>query len=264
MADAAVLTSGASRWYNFYVEGLNWLVRNVPIDGLYLDDVAYDRTILKRMRKVLDRARPGCLIDLHSNTGFSIGPANQYTEFFPYVNRLWFGESFNYDAMTPVQWLVECSGIPFGLMGDMLQDGGNRWRGMLFGMTARLPWANSEPRPVWKVWDEFGIGQARMLGWWEPDCPVRTGRDDVLATAYVKPGKTLVALASWAPEKTDARLQFDWKALGLDASKARLTAPEIRDFQPAREWRADEPITVEPKRGWLIYVSPQMRTTPPL
>ena len=86
----------------------------------------------------------------------------------------------------------------------------------------------------------------------------------VLATAYVKPGKTLVALASWAPEKTDARLQFDWKALGLDASKARLTAPEIRDFQPAREWRADEPITVEPKRGWLIYVSPQMRTTPPL
>ena len=264
VADAAVLTSGASRWYNFYVEGLNWLVRNVPIDGLYLDDVAYDRTILKRMRKVLDRARPGCLIDLHSNTGFSIGPANQYTEFFPYVNRLWFGESFNYDAMTPVQWLVECSGIPFGLMGDMLQDGGNRWRGMLFGMTARLPWANSEPRPVWKVWDEFGIGQARMLGWWEPDCPVRTGRDDVLATAYVKPGKTLVALASWAPEKTDARLQFDWKALGLDASKARLTAPEIRDFQPAREWRADEPITVEPKRGWLIYVSPQMRTTPPL
>ena len=118
--DAAILTSGASRWYNFYVEGLNWLVRNIPIDGLYLDDVAFDRTILKRMRRVLDRARPGCLIDLHSNTLFSIGPANQYTEFFPYVNRLWFGEGFKYDAMSPEQWLVECSGIPFGLMGDML------------------------------------------------------------------------------------------------------------------------------------------------
>ena len=171
VVDAAILTSGASRWYNFYVEGINWLARNVPIDGLYLDDVAYDRTILKRVRKVLDRARPGCLIDLHSNTLFSMGPANQYTEFFPYVNRLWFGEGFNYDAMSPEQWLVECSGIPFGLMGDMLQDGGNRWRGMLFGMTARLPWPNSDPRPVWKVWDEFGIGEARMMGWWETDCP---------------------------------------------------------------------------------------------
>ena len=255
VVDAAILTSGASRLYNFYVEGINWLARNVPIDGLYLDDVAYDGTILKRVRKVLDRARPGCLIDLHSNTGFSIGPANQYTEFFPYVNRLWFGEGFNYDAMSPVQWLVECSGIPFGLMGDMLEGGGNRWRGMLFGMTARLPWAASEPRPVWKVWDEFGIGDSRMVGWWEKECPVRTGREDVLATAYVKPGKTLVALASWAPEKADVRLQFDWKALGLDPGKARLVAPEIKDFQPAKEWRLDESITVEPKRGWLIYVT---------
>jgi hypothetical protein len=253
--DAAIVTSGASRLYNFYVEGINWLARKVPIDGLYLDDVAYDGTILKRVRKVLDRARPGCLIDLHSNTEFSIGPANQYTEFFPYVDRLWFGEGFHYDAMSPVQWLVECSGIPFGLMGDMLQDGGNRWRGMLFGMTARLPWAVSGPRPVWKIWDEFGIGESRMLGWWEKECPVRTGREDVLATAYVKPGKTLIALASWAPEKADVRLQVDWKALGLDPSKARLVAPEIKDFQPAKEWRMEEPITVEPKRGWLIYVT---------
>jgi hypothetical protein len=255
VVDAAILTSGASRWYNFYVEGINWLARNVPIDGLYLDDVAYDRTILKRVRKVLDRARPGCLIDLHSNTGFSKGPANQYTEFFPYVNRIWFGESFDYDAMSPEQWLVECSGIPFGLMGDMLEGGGNRWRGMVFGMTARLPWPNSDPRPVWRVWDEFGIGEARMLGWWEEDCPVRTGREDVLATAYVRPGKTLVALASWAPAKTEVRLQVDWKALGLDASKARLVAPEIKDFQPAKAWRLDDPIPVEPKRGWLIYVA---------
>jgi hypothetical protein len=94
-----------------------------------------------------------------------------------------------------------------------------------------------------------------MMGWWEPDCPIRTGRADVLATAYVKPDKTLVALASWAPEKTEVRLQADWKALGLDASKARLVAPEVKDFQPAKTWRVDEPITVEPKRGWLVYVA---------
>jgi hypothetical protein len=253
--DAAILTSGASRWYNFYVEGINWLARIVPIDGLYLDDVAYDRTILKRVRKVLDRARPGCLIDLHSNTLFSIGPANQYTEFFPYVNRLWFGEGFKYDQMSPEQWLVECSGIPFGLMGDMLEGGGNPWRGMLFGMTLRLPWPGFGPRELWKVWDDFGIGNARMLGWWETNCPVRTGREDVLATAYVKPGKTLIALASWAPAKADVRLQPDWKALGLEPAKARLLAPEIKDFQPAGQWRLDEPIPVPPNRGWLIYLT---------
>ncbi len=139
-------------------------------------------------------------------------------------------------------------------MGDMLQDGGNRWRGMLFGMTARLPWPSADPRPVWKVWDEFGIGKARMRGWWEKDCPVRTGREDVLATAYVKPGKTLVALASWAPATTAVRLQIDWKALGLEREQSpargaggeglptgQILAPGRADHRRAQAWLADLP-----------------------
>ena len=35
--------------------GCDWLAENVGIDGLYLDDVAFDRTTMKRVRKVLDR-----------------------------------------------------------------------------------------------------------------------------------------------------------------------------------------------------------------
>ncbi|MBI2301402.1 MAG: hypothetical protein HYU66_21055 [Armatimonadetes bacterium] len=76
-ACAAIVNSGTSRWYNYYLEGLGWLVRHAQIDGLYNDDVSYDRRIMKRVRKILDRNRPGCMIDLHSNTGFSHGPANQ-------------------------------------------------------------------------------------------------------------------------------------------------------------------------------------------
>ncbi len=52
---------GDSRWYNYYIEGLAWLVKNVDIDGLYLDDVTYDRRTVKRIRKVLDNEKPGCL-----------------------------------------------------------------------------------------------------------------------------------------------------------------------------------------------------------
>ncbi len=41
--DAALVTTGVSRLHNYYVEGLAWLLENVQIDGLYLDDVGYDR-----------------------------------------------------------------------------------------------------------------------------------------------------------------------------------------------------------------------------
>lgn len=258
--DAAVITSGQSRWYNYYIEGLNWLVKNVDIDGLYLDDVSFDRSMLKRMRKVMDAAKPGCLLDLHSNTGFSKGPANQYAEYFPFINKLWFGESFIYDKMAPENWMVEVSGIPFGLMGDMLHGGGNPWQGMVYGMTVRYPWytegVNCDPREIWKVWDSFGIADAKMMGYWDSFCPVKTDNPNVLATAYVKKGKVLIALASWAPSKIDVKLIIDWKALGINPKKITLNTPEIAGFQNSKKYGINESVTVEPTKGWLILIEP--------
>lgn len=246
----AVVNSGASRWYNYYLEGLAWLLKNIEIDGLYLDDVSYDRHIIKRMRKIMNRLRPGSLIDLHSCEGFSCGPANQYLEFFPFIDSLWFGEMFDYDA-APDYWLTEISGIPYGLMGDMLQDGGNRWRGMVYGMTARFPHGEqADPRPMWKVWDEFGIDQAEMRGYWHPACPVRPDRDDVKATAYLRDGKTLIALASWAPEPVTVRLQIDWQALGM--APTGLMAPEVENFQPSASFEPNEAISIETGKGWVL------------
>ena len=258
LKDAAIINSGLSRWHNYYLEGLNWLVKNVGIDGLYLDDVAFDRTTMKRIRKILDRGRPGCLIDLHSanqynpRDGFA-SSANLYLEHFPYLNRLWFGEYFDYDS-APDYWLVEISGIPFGLLGEMLQDGGNPWRGMIYGMTNRLPWSGQDPARIWKVWDKFGIAEAAMIGYWSPSCPVRTDDPNVLATVYVKKGSALVSLASWAGEPVSCRLIVDWKALGLSESDARFQAPGIPDFQPQQDFKPGDPIPVEPGKGWLLVL----------
>jgi hypothetical protein len=257
-ADASFVTSGESRWYNSYVEGLGWLAGNLDIDGLYLDDVSYDRHILQRMRRVMDARKPGCMIDLHSNTEFSKGPANQYLEFFPYLDRLWFGESFNYGRMRPDEWLVQTSGIPFGVMGEMLADGGNPWRGALYGMPSRLPWLTnnikSDPRPVWGLWDRFGIRDARMSGYWESDCPVKTDRDDILATVYQQPGRALVAIASWAGSPADIRLRIDWQRLGIDPAKAVIFAPNARGFQKFMKWDTGAPISVAPGKGWLVFI----------
>ncbi|MDP4130406.1 MAG: DUF6067 family protein, partial [Bacteroidota bacterium] len=255
--DAAILTGIDSRWYNYYTEGLRWLVRNTGIDGVYLDDVAFDRSMLKRMRKVMDREKPGCLIDLHSNTGFSKGPATQYAEYFPYLNKLWFGESFQYDKMPPANWLVEVSGIPFGLMGDMLQGGGNPWRGMVYGMTVRYPWytegVNCDPRAIWKIWDQFGIARSKMIGYWSKSNLIATSDSSVLATAYIKNDRMLIALASWAKDPVQVRLNINWNKIGWKPEES-LTAPAIENYQPAATFKRNELIPVNPTKGWLLII----------
>lgn len=257
-SDAALLTSGDSRWYNYYIEGLHWLIKHTDIDGLYLDDVSYDRDMLKRMRRVMDAVKPSCILDLHSNTGFSKGPAAQYTEFFPYINKLWFGESFQYDKMPPANWLVEVSGIPFGLMGDMLHSGGNPWRGMVYGMTVRFPWftegVNCDPRDIWKVWDDFGIEKAKMIGYWDPQKAISTNNPDVLATAYMRQDKLLLSIASWAKETAKVKLNIDWNKIGWEPGANKLIAKKINGFQEGAVFGTTDEITMEPGKGWLLEI----------
>ena len=261
--DNCLINTGLSRWHNYYLEGLNWLIRNVGIEGLYLDGIGYDREIMKRVRKVMQRSGRDCLIDFHSGNNFhpeyGLGNcANQYMEEFPCIDSLWFGEDFNYNE-TPEYWLVEIAGIPYGLFGEMLQGGGNPWRGMLFGMTGRLGYGG-DPEPMWKVWDEFGIQEAKMIGFWDTRCPAQTGRKDVLATAYVKDGKALIAVASWATNTVTVRLQIDSAALGIDPTKMNLYAPLIERFQPEAHFKPGEGIPVSPGRGWLLLADQQPRT----
>ncbi|HEU0124821.1 MAG TPA: glycoside hydrolase domain-containing protein, partial [Flavobacterium sp.] len=252
--------SGMNRWHNYYVEGMNWLTQNVGIDGIYLDDVAFDRITMKRIKRVLTKdGHPG-IIDLHSanqynkSDGFN-NSANLYMEHFPYINKLWFGEYFDYEKNQPDFFLTEVSGIPFGLMGEMLQDGGNPWRGMVYGMTNRLPWSDgADPRQIWKLWDSFGIKGSEMIGYWSENCPVKTNNDKVLATVYKKNGKTLISIASWADADTKVKLTIDWKKLGINPSKATITAPEVLKFQPAQTFNANDEIPVSKGKGWLLIV----------
>lgn len=259
-ADAAILTTESdSRWYNYYIEGLAWFIRNLDLDGIYMDDVSFDRRILKRIRRAMESVKPGCLIDLHSNTGFSRGPATQYTEFFPYVDKLWFGESFVYNKMSPANYLVEASGIPFGLTGDMLQSCGNPWLGMQYGMTSRDGWHTEgnicNPRPIWKIWDEFGIADARMKGFWDKEPAVTTSDEAVKATAYIKKGeKALLSLGNYSDEVKNVQLNLDWQQLGLKPEQVKLVCPEIPDFQEAKEWNTGDTVRVDPKKGHLIYI----------
>ena len=93
-----------------------------------------------------------------------------------------------------------------------------------------------------------------MIGYWVSECPVKTDHQDVIATVYRRPEKVLVAIASWAKASVECRLNIDWGALGMEASKGRISAPAIKDFQEAASFKPSDVIPIETGRGWLIFI----------
>lgn len=267
--DLAVITTPDSRWNNFYLAGLDYLIKKTGIDGLYIDDTALDRKSMQRARRILDAdGNTGRRVDMHSWNHFNTlakwaSSSIAFMELYPYYDRLWHGEGFN-PNMPPEYWLVEMSGIPYGLMSEMLNGGGNPWRGMLFGMTQRWPWSG-DPRALWKIMDCFGIADSEFIGWWDPACPVRTGHPEVKASVYRKQGKTLIALASWAAGGAKVKLDLDWKALGLDPQKTMLWAPAVQGFQNESVFAAAGAIPVAAGKGWLLIAdeTPRQPTAAP-
>lgn len=255
LLDLAVITTPDSRLDNFYCEGLAFTLRETDFDGVYIDDTSLGRKGFQRAHRIFEAAGKPLLADMHSWSHMQDLAGNTpslycFMQNLPYYHRLWLGEGFNYDT-PPDYWLVEISGIPFGLMGEMLQDGGNPWRGMAFGMTQRLGWSG-DPRPLWKLWDEFGMAGTTMSGWWSADCPVVTDHPQVKASVYWKAGRALIALASWAPAPAGVRLKVDWAALGFASAPATLRAPEVEKFQPGTAFAAGAAIPVQPGKGWLL------------
>jgi len=249
--DAAISQRFLSRWHNYYIEGLNWLLRNKCFYSLYLDGIGYDRDIMKRVARVMSRYDPNYRIEHHqcTNPTGTMSVINRDLEHMPYVTELWYGESFNYNK-PPDYWLVEVSGLPFGVTGEMLDNTGtiNMWRGMIYGITGRIRGREH----IWKLWDDFGIADAEMLGYWDDKCPVKTDCKDVLATVYRKPDKTLIALATWSRKDEQVRLTIDWKALGLDPAAVKLHAPTVPGMQEARTFQPDEPIPIKKAGGWFL------------
>jgi hypothetical protein len=261
--EASVVAAPSSRFNNYFLEGVRWLLENTGMDGLYFDDVAFDRSIMKRCRKVLDRDHPHCTIDLHSWNYYKnnnnddpmlagVGNSmNLYIDNFAFIDRIWFGEGFDYD-IAPDAWLVEVSGIPFGMMGEMLQNGGNPWRGMVYGMTGRPPY--EDPSAMWNLWNKFGMLDAVMVGWWNADCPVKTNHPGIRATVFKRPHKIMVSIGSWADADADITLEIDYAALGLDPARMTWHAPGIPKFQEEKILTPDKPVHIPAGKGLIIII----------
>ena len=256
--DASILNKGTSRWTNYYIEGINWLAKNNSIDGLYLDDIAFSRSTVKRIANVFSMNRDSFVIDLHSANQFNIrdgyiNSAFLYMEHFPFVSRLWFGEYFEYE-LEPDYWMTEVSGIPFGLTGEMLEKGGRPYHGLIYGMTTRV-YHKYNPGNIWKIFDDFGISDSRMIGYWVDYSPIKVDNTKIKCTIYKRDDKVLISLASWSKKDEDVNLLIDWEDINLNPLYSELISPEIENLQDYKKYRIGEKIKLEANGGLVLMLS---------
>lgn len=258
MQDLSVITTPESRMYNFYVAGLNWMVHHLHIDGIYIDDCSLDRTTIRRVRKILDDNRTDANIDMHSWNHFNqyggwASCMNLYMSLFPYIDQLWIGEGRNYNT-PPDYWLVEISGIPFGVPSEMLQGGGNPWRGMVYGMTNRAGWTGTPPDNIWKFWDKYDIKDKTMIGYWDPNNPVSVNDDSVKVTVYKGKNSTLLAVGNFGSTNQTCSLHIDYAKLGYDPLKCIIVIPAIERYQDSQRLQTLRDLNIPAKKGYLMVV----------
>jgi hypothetical protein len=256
--DLSVITTPDSRWNNFYISGLEWMTQKMNLDGVYIDDSALDRITLRRARKVIDRARPAGRIDIHSWNHFNnwagfTNCMNLYMDLLPYTDLTWIGEDRNYNRM-PDHWLIEVSGIPYGLPGQMLQGGGNPWRGMVYGITNRAGWGG-DPSFIWEFWDKYEIQKKEMIGYWDKNNPVSVDNELVKATVYKGETDLISAVAGWGNQDIDCSMRIEWSKIGWLSGTYRYNMPAVENFQEESELNSLEKITIPRGKGFIIVVS---------
>ncbi|MBN9382652.1 MAG: hypothetical protein J0H74_17950 [Chitinophagaceae bacterium] len=257
--DLAILTRPDSRMNNFYLGGLDWMCKNLKIDGLYIDDLALDRETLKRARKILDRERPGARIDMHSWNHYNqygkwANSLYLYMDLLPYMDQLWIGEARDYNKPADY-WLIEVSGIPFGLTSQMLNKGGNAWRGMVFGITDRFGWYRSiTPEYIWKFWDQHDFEHKRMIGFWDQEAPVKADNPNAVVTTYQDGGEAIIAIANWTDTVQTCQLKIDWQKLGMSPDAVTASIPFLQDFQPEQAVDVNKPLDLPAAKGYMIVL----------
>lgn len=176
-------------------------------------------------------------------------PAQQFA--YDYVDKCWIGEGFDYDE-SPEFWLTEISGIPFGVMSEMM-DSGNQYRGLLFGMTNRLGWETNESDPlnIWQLFDDYRLAEAELVGWWDDRNEVVLSNPAVRATEYKLGDEKYIAIANFSSDeqKSDIYIKGD----AFNSGEYSFYVPHIERFQ--NEQTVINKVKLDGGKGLFLIVS---------
>ena len=65
----------------------------------------------------------------------------------------------------------------------------------------------------------------------------------------------LIYVGNFSDDPREVKLRINWEKIGIDPRGAILTAPGIEEFQEGQLFKVTDRILVQPRKGYLLYLS---------
>lgn len=260
--DVVFAATPDGRMDNYFVEGVNYLVKECGIDGIYLSDGNICRDTVERVRRIFDRKTGlagiidlGIVNDFKGERGLS-SALNNCTEILPFVDKVYARKGFDFSRERDYL-LTEVSGLPYGVTAEAVA-GVNPVLAILFGMTVRYS-AIKETKDedtcfeLHRVLDEFGIGDAIMKGFWDDTNPMTADKKDVSITTYINDGKMLAAIYNFG----DTKVEFDIGVnprKGFTSTGKKFVLPSIKGLQKKKKYNLNSSLSLGKRSGMIIII----------
>ncbi|HQC54405.1 MAG TPA: DUF6067 family protein [Clostridia bacterium] len=260
-SDQTVICTPSSRMDNYYVEGINYFIKNADIDAITMRDATVGRETMERIKKIMGQIRgiPG-IIEMQISDQFNdkcgfANSLNYYTDVLPFMDKVWLDGSFDKAVTDPKELLIEVSGIPYGIA-VAGPENASIIKCLLYamlpkyGLTQDISFGLSK---VYKILDEFEIGKAEFYGYWDDQNPFVTDNSNVLCSCYKNGEDMLVIMYNFSSKKERFDMGIETK-LGYTSVGKRVHSPSIFGEQKAKRIKIGKPKTLKANSGLIFLI----------
>ena len=64
----------------------------------------------------------------------------------------------------------------------------------------------------------------------------------------------MIAIGNFSDHMLETRLHINWDQIGMKPQGILLRAPGIEDFQDGLQFKITDPIRIQPRKGYLLYL----------
>jgi hypothetical protein len=292
-SQTAYIVCYRSHWQDFLAQGIDRVMADHGVDGVYLDGTSEPwgctnrrhgcgyvkpdgtvgttypifatREMMKRIYTIVKRRNPAGQVNVHQSTCMTIPT-------LAFATSYWDGEQLqslprkaSALKILPLDaFCAEFMGHNWGVPAELLWYGSGPFRraeAMSMGLLHDIPVRSGSPADtevasrLWTTFDAFGRHEATWLPYWGNDHFVRTSPAGVKASVYNRPGRGMIAVVVNTDDKPcAAEVAFDLAALGQALD---LVAHDVLGQMPVSLVAGRLRVAIGPLEHRVVWLKPR-------